>query len=1032
MASRVDRPVRFFGVLDRRWAPEYLDETLTTATESGPRPGTAATEDDADLVPQVIGGLGAPIEVVCTQAGFPRYDEGVGVGFYRPAESEVLATDLRGWEPPNRIVDWIPPQISASLVHVASIARLTRTQRALAVWGNSAGSVAFGGTWDPVAHAWAAWGSTPAYGALVEVPGRDRVLLITADGTVRRTDDAGATWQGHARSTLLGSFAAAAAGEPHRAAMDGQGSILFGAISGGTLYLFATADQGGSWVAVATIAAAVSFDIAPTPDGGLWFAVTTAAEYYAVRIGGAFEDPTNADPVHDGSVGGLPEGVNLVVSHDGSVRIQQWDGADWYYLEWNPTSNTTRANPGELLDGGAVGPGYHSAAVEVAGYTLWATVGTVAVPRVAGSLIFGGWAGPVFDNDGGGWGSASNWQNRRAWGLYASAWFGYQRPEDFVGPYTLGGTGGTSTLNLDGSMTIATAAASRFYAMNPTTFANAQGAAEFAIRANSVAAANTTGVHLNVSDGSGTGAYSVWVFVETDGYRVWDLIAAAWLGPKVAIDLTEKTLFRLQSKDGTVRVLTRPAGPTTLWTEGGTWSAATGGAGAATFALTFGVLIVGTSNVDFWYCQGGQSFDPVIDYAAPEVLAGYRAWGRSAVLPYPLPPETYPPSGAAAFLRLRGGPGAGQETWTHDVLYDYPIEALFSVVEPSPTIGWRSAVKGVAQRVVLDFEHDARPGESWSVAMVVRAANVRRVRLLADGATLGTLDLATGFAGVSYVLSGVQVGPTIGGGAYAGTAGARYIGANELAGGTVILDLAGTPKPRRILRNTAGFWSGADGPRALLELDPAYLDGTEAASGTCDLCWPSGVLVVHSARAVASQAQLWGVEIPSTEIAADPEYRIGGADLVGLRPPGKQWAVGWTWDATPNVRSDRDRYGTDRRERLGPLARRVAVSWDHGARLGIVRSGVTDADWIAPVGGAPLVGRDDVWSQIVGVYQDSDDGARPALLLSVDPGSGGTVTDPTLWIWGYLDGGIRVENAIGNEGESEYVRVGPITVSEVV
>jgi hypothetical protein len=523
------------------------------------------------------------------------------------------------------------------------------------------------------------------------------------------------------------------------------------------------------------------------------------------------------------------------------------------------------------------------------------------------------------------------------------------------------------------------------------------------------------------------------------GYRVFDEESATNVGAKVLVDLTTRTHFRLtfrRSPAQAVQVAHRKDNQTkwTLTTYAHTFG--TSATGASGVAVAFGQLVdpVGASEHHWWRSDARGVHAFALEGASnPGVGMGPYT--------YPVPDAHNATRERLCRLRVQGGPAFPGELFSIPAAHTYPIESAFPSYEPNMERLWRSSVGGANQAVLckLHTAMDIRPVSHHGVILAVDNCNVRQVELVAQDAAGGavtviaTMDLATGFVGVSWIRLGGQIVPS-------GTnANGRFIGAGEVVGGQLIIGAASYP----IIGNSAGYWSDAASVRAAPTLggDVSALAG----SGTGTIVWPRGVLVAYRA-VLATRFQRWGFRIQSTEIVPQGQTGYQGKfSLFGARALGKRWGNGWEWARAGNVASVVDRRGTDRRERLGPARRVLSMAWDHGTKWSRLRDSATDAThYLAPSGtNAPeLVARDDVVHQLVGLYREAQDGALPVCAVLKDPppytgvGAAGiateTITDPWLYLVGYLDADLRATFGRGDENDDEYVLAGPIRIAELV
>ncbi|MHC4870157.1 MAG: hypothetical protein ACYTE2_10845, partial [Planctomycetota bacterium] len=484
------------------------------------------------------------------------------------------------------------------------------------------------------------------------------------------------------------------------------------------------------------------------------------------------------------------------------------------------------------------------------------------------------------------------------------------------------------------------------------------------------------------------GVVEVRIRIETTQFRIYDQVGATVIDT-VSIDMTE----RLQFYIGDDRLLYRRYSDE-AWTEI-TYTLTTG-TPSATNQAQFGQFNAGTQE-STWYAAG--------ILPQPMFEAGGSVDTEGQIPPCYLPP----PIGVPSILTLTDGPGLPGDQATIDPLADYSIEYLDPARYPSPDTRWRSTQDATSEDVVWDLGIDTQVGRS--VALVVAGGSFRLARASYwDGAAwqnAGTIDLATGFTSLSYEIAGDVLEPDSGGTAAA----ARYIAENELVGGHVVI--AGTPNTKhRILANGPGLWADGSGVVPWIRVDDA---AAIPATGTVNIVCPGGVMV-------ASPAQGGPGDV----------FEAGTAWIGRLLPMGA--VPDWTWTDTSesNVSRRMDSYGTARARELGPVRRSWSWSWaDGGADLFPLRDAdAANLDAVKVPGGRGIVAGEDVWMSLRGALQTHQ--ALPVAALRKVPADGITITDPTLWLYGYLDGSVSARGIVGTEGEDEVVRIESITIRENV
>jgi hypothetical protein len=384
-------------------------------------------------------------------------------------------------------------------------------------------------------------------------------------------------------------------------------------------------------------------------------------------------------------------------------------------------------------------------------------------------------------------------------------------------------------------------------------------------------------------------------------------------------------------------------------------------------------------------------------------------------------------------MRLSGVGGAARYAETFDLpaVYDYGIDRLLPQVAPSPAQAWRGLLDSIATQLVFQLgAYDTRLGDTFLWAFAFIGQCIPRTIVVEERASgagawtpLGTYDGATGFSSLTFARGGDQILPGAG-----TTAGARYVWEDEFVGGYVIIDPSGTPKIRKIMSNSAGYWTDdATLPRCAIRLDD--IDGTEGASGTVHLVHPGGVLVVPQAFAASNLTRYIRISVSAQDLP-DGYPTIGALVAGGVLVPGRQMNRGWSMRWSPRVESSEDDYGTTYVEQRGPLRREFVWSYQEVLNMLPLRNGAPD-HVSAGASFAPEAAYGDVAHRLVGLLRKAKGGEIPVVGLLKLPDSVQTVTDPTEWIYGVLQGQVQLNNVLGTPGTDEAWRVESLTLTEL-
>lgn len=1056
MSTRHTVDVKAFGVTPERWHPDYLS-AVSSYTERGPRPGTPVTTAAlARLQPQLVGAQSVVVNLAVLSSGFPAQGgQQLGVGYYLAGET---IADVRGWQAPTFFSDFqafTSPGVKAPPPD---------------------GPMAF--TTVPTV-------TNGAQTAFAFVPGTERLLAILPLA-VYYSDDHGTTYTQSKTSGPASDISGITTSNTSRydAAFDGAGNLLWvGQDFTANLTQFcASSDQGASWTNTyewnPTGANNLAWDIAQHPDGTIALVYNDPGgaspnTVFFVRMGGAFESPADLDSVDvTGALAGPPSAVSIACEDNGSLRIfvtetgapatvtrcyLSTDGGD----TWARAADLWYANTTDELGPLSLVPsplGGLAGAIGIA-TSAESTVVSAAVCPLCGAIALkggkyarlGGWAGPGRNSD--------NWAESS--GSRADMhYLGESSPVNYGMTLTGAATVGVSS----GWRIQSTGAALQGYYQKTVYTADTDSASYEGIvqieddggTTSAAPSAGGMGVRLQTNHAANNDRRTIIVYMDEGGYRVWDEEAAAWLGTKVSLDLaSRRTYFTIELAESvnipaTWDVVTRhrqdETSPT-KWVHT-TWAGANNAATAASSAIARWGHLVGVANTisHWWRCDARG-----IGAAA---ITGYDQQGVG-LGPYSYPiPDAHNESIGYTFeantnrlcrLTLAGGPGFAREIYTVAPDHAYPIESSFPAVNPNSDRRWEANAASVAQSVLCDLHPvaDVYPlgGQALAVALAVRNCNTRTVEIVAQLAaggalvTIGTMNLATGFEGLSYVkaATGSKFGPNA-------AATGRYIKAGELIGGKVYIGALGA-LAYVITDNTAGFWSSTAAVPCTITVadDVTGLPNT----GTISIAWPHGLWYYIAEGATAYKAWGWRVPAASAIPTGHTGARMGAVHLFGLRAPGKRWDHGWESVTTPNVRTERDERGSEWRSRRGPMRRTLTLSWDHGAKLSRYRGSLADSvEHLAPSGYAAATGlvvRDDVSAQLAGLYLASADGARPWLViqkgLAAYPGaplSTETITDGSLYFVGYPDSDLRSSYPTGTEGSSEYELTGPMRFVEAL
>ena len=526
-------------------------------------------------------------------------------------------------------------------------------------------------------------------------------------------------------------------------------------------------------------------------------------------------------------------------------------------------------------------------------------------------------------------------------------------------------------------------------------------------------------VSMLVSRRDGTNSSDIAIRMSTTGFAVYDVGAAADLATVTRTMTGATQLLMCWSAINALAVFYKGPGDE-LWSVAYSGLIAQGSTAADEDLVEWGHRAA-TASSSSWMCIGvsdgafahhsltaGSGYQP-LRYGAP-----LRSSGRPAR-------DLIDGDGLMSWLGTSGAFARVGRTYSVATQAVGRAENMFPTVEASPRVLWTGTDETQHDFVVeLAGGEFTRPGPSWALLFMVQNAGFRTVELArGTGAgaftTLGTLDLATGFAGLSFSVNGYHVSPA------AGVEGSRFVAGSELVGGFVRSD---TGVCSRIADNTPGYWT-ASGEHQPLQL---ILEDTGFTGTTLDIVWPSGVLVVPQ-----TGASLWAyarARIPAQD-APGGALSCGDMFLGALVVPGKQWDRGLVTELEPNVAVRDDIEGGRRVFERGPPRRRISVAWNDGHDVTSVRVH-EGANYLAPsASAAPVSTINNVRFEVERLFRYAKGGQLPVVvLLDEMPATATTFTDPSVFLSGWLEGSASSEQVTGDEGSSEVFRTQSISITE--
>lgn len=1005
-------------------------------TEATPRPGTPIPDSAvSSIVPVISGGQNGDLTLTVLGGGTPGIVGGsVEIG-YRYASEGIDAN--RGWCAPNGWDDWdYVTWTTATTTDHPAVCVDRATQRVLVGYGDGSAAPTTCRVWDPATATWdtvtSLANSISTSVAFLQMP-NGRVLAFSGQVETYRSDDFGTSWAQHSTERLLNLT--------NLVAVYLDGEILLCGLSGTTLYQLASSDGGSTFSEVETIATfGTKLNLSALPDGRAVLTYRRNADGYPCSrtVSGAWS------PFSDATVTQIKAASCVDV-----VACADPDGILWAYQTPTGAANGLLAyvslNGGETwgeFDFGAATVSTSGSdslvplrAVSTQGQVMLlckfiASTGT-RDPSIC-SIRLGGWTNAPYGIPT----TQTGLRARTGFGPRSSlspcVWCPIELPSD--AGWTGAGAGTASLSVTAGRLNISTTANARSYSWLPGS-ATAE-LVRAGVRVNSGGASGARDVALTVARANGVTEHRIDLRLSTVGFRVWDPFASAGAGATLAdvlVDMTEETdllVYCTGDTAGAYVLWKRPW--ETVWTEAWSGTLTNDSSGAAAGGIVeFGHISAGTCDSDWRYvarCESTSSTNEgVTTWQEPQPI------GRpTSSIPVPLHAETSDGT-RVSWLSAVGGVGAFNDTFSLPAAYDYPAEAIYPQISPSPSAPWRSTDKTESIRAyALDIARHLGSSHPGLIALGCNFRTAYLEYLSGTWQTIGTLDLAQGFAGINYVKSGNTI--TAGSG---GVAPGRYLKRNELAGGYAVVETGGGASTAafRIRGNDEGYWSSSATSRKAARV---YLEGSLGsvdASGQCDLVFPSGVLVTVLATADYATStpdySRWRVRIPASQVTPDDYYQAGILVPAALQVPGAPPDWGYSEELEPHVIEHTSPSGVSYRRQVGAPTRKITVGWSSGTDLTELRASATDGDWLGVEGKIPMASFEDVAWWADALLEEMRGGEIPCVWLKVVPGTSTTITDTSLYLYGRLTSSTGSDHESGDEDTGEIVRPASWTIEGI-
>ena len=1043
------------GILvpDSRISTATLSSADSTFQQAGPKAGGAVALPSGAVV--ALEGEQAADLVVSAARGGPPLQTGGARLKWRPADE----SDDYGWAPPTWH-GWTTGSTSLDESDVLDAVWLQSGALLVAVGRGTAADTACA-RWTPSTDTWANGGDLP-YTATAPSGTLDAGVLLlrqAEDGTVyaivsdtdsptarqcvylvSSTDD-GDTWATVGECSFVGGTPVY--GVKGRWWLTASGTHVMVLIGPESIQTW-TSEDGTQWALVGTLPDIYAYGAGPHPSADVQLTASGHLLYVYTADGDTdktvcrrcspTQDPSTAAEVTVyAPVSGLPvRDVCLFATQTGRVYVWIWHNTTTTVCYWTDDAGQTWAGWAGIAAAGDNTQGDMRRAVPVGGGFAVLRADWVSTSLAGDSSVYvvGGWdtfePQPAIANTG----NHDDDGSRLTWGTSGGAlgWQGVTHTQGYnVGSnwtvYSPVGSPSASTDASGRSITTAPGAPGETLCYRYTSGGGRSAVAFCDVQCTSGGHLSSMLVGWKVQTRlSGSVNSSITCCITPTGFRLTD--GAGTIHATITRDMaTLRTQFLvLMETSNRVEVYYRTPGAKTWTTLLQTSSPATG-TYSGDFLFYWGNCMAasGVNSVSLWrFVAVTRPNQPDSATAKDDQWASSQSTdaARQRLLGRPLSgyggslgsPATLPKVSGREVLAVT-------DTATVPPRYAYPIEALDVRRSPSPRRVWRSN-DTTAQSIA--WELDATyAAEMRCVGIYIANANFRSATLqYHDGASwtdLVALDMQRG--PYSLTRSGVTVTTS--------TSSLEWLQQGEAVGGSAVF---ASTDVRTIAANDSGQGDTS------WRLTCSGIDGTESASGTGYYRLPQCFAFAFAATDIRRLRLHIG-----SQTTADGYFEIGAVVIGQVYAVGPQeWGTAET--STPDVQTY-ELPGYQLRARRSPPARRWGVEWPMQS-LSALRTTATPSPYYAPDGGSSTrYGlQSDTYQLLRGLVEEGADAVPVVFLPSMSTTDSGTVSGSTatemrrdvLWYAYAADVALSSTIIVGDEGTDELLRVGRLTLEEIV
>ena len=626
---------------------------------------------------------------------------------------------------------------------------------------------------------------------------------------------------------------------------------------------------------------------------------------------------------------------------------------------------------------------------------------------------------------------------------WVKTWVPIELPGDMG--FSASGTATTETLNSDGVLSIVTGGGgSRIYTIDGSdlTSTEQQGLiVRFSVKCTlGDLTSDSVGLIIRLADADDH--RSVSFRLSNTGFRVYDNNAGAALGTTTGLNLGSAFYdFLIAISESNLQVWYRLHGNKSdrQWINA-----------LSTSSLNNDTTPPATTNSIKWGCLGGGASSQWQEFHIASGTATGNQFAAGFTNPDDLMPERVGAFGFSSFVddgllvNASAGPFRPGDTWTIATKYGYGVDRILPDNSPSPRVQWRS-VSTNQQSIAFAFDESLGFGDESnllgdSLMLCMQGINFKDFEIRGYQAGSGwvlikSVDTSEGMQGLEWFRHGTTVNPV------GSAATDLYLHANELKGATFVLkNTTGAAKYRKITTNSSGLWNATTahkGKKCTLLLEG--IDSTERVSGSDGYIIPDRCCVIMHLRGQRYSAIRVTIKPQAT---ADGYFSIGSMMLGHVSYHGTQYSQSRSVTITPNVTLDTTTDGTTYSRQHGPAARAVAFGWSEGMdTTGLQESGA-DPDYLQAYKPVLSTGSEkavasvaDVPGQMQGLAEMLGSHKHVVYLPSISKLS--AVTSEVFnrrdqFMIARIVSPVTLETVLGDELENEVIRVGEVTLQEMV